>query len=61
MDYEIEDKSSDQAVKELAQWIAQSGKGSTGANFLKFKEDMRKLFNDPNMFNERSLDRSWSK
>lgn len=26
-----------------------------------FKEKMRKLFNDPNMFNERSLDRSWSK
>ena len=51
MDYEIEDKSSSQAVKDFAQWVARSGKGSTGSNFLKFKEDMRELFNDPDMFN----------
>tara|TARA_R110002153_G_C13332612_1_gene498595 strand:+ start:18128 stop:18307 length:180 start_codon:yes stop_codon:yes gene_type:complete len=51
MDYEIEDKSSDQALKEFAQWVARCGKGSTGPNFLKFKEDMRELFNDTEMFN----------
>jgi len=34
---------------------------TTKPNYLEFRSDMRKLFNDPNMFNERSLDRSWSK
>jgi|GEM_PF-1633481 len=27
----------------------------------KFRSDMRKLFNDPDMFNENLPDRSWSK
>ena len=34
---------------------------TTKPNYLEFRSDMRKLFNDPNMFNVRSLDRSWSK
>jgi len=34
---------------------------TTKPNYLEFRSDMRKLFNDQNMFNEKSLDRSWSK
>jgi len=33
---------------------------TTKPNYLEFRSDMRKLFNDQNMFNEKSLDRSWS-
>jgi len=34
---------------------------TTKPNYLEFRSDMRKLFNDPNMFNENLPDRSWSK
>ena len=36
-------------------------KKTTSPNYLKFRSDMRKLFNDPDMFNENLPDRSWGK
>jgi len=34
---------------------------TTKPNYIEFRSDMRKLFNDPDMFNENPLDRSWCK
>tara|TARA_R110000850_G_scaffold52004_1_gene126093 strand:- start:21 stop:215 length:195 start_codon:yes stop_codon:yes gene_type:complete len=52
MTYEIKDKDCNQAAKEFSQSLCVYDKSINSAEFLQFKEDMKVLFHDQEMFED---------